>query len=399
MNINKKGIVLSVFVAIFCFGVGFNYGRNSVPSQNTAGDLIGLVKGDKTAVTTQADFGVFWDTWNLVEKNYALGPLDEQKMVYGAISGMVDSLGDPYSTFLTPDENKSLSDEMKGVFGGIGAEIGYKDNAVTIIAPLKGSPAEKAGILAGDKIVEIDGKSTKDLNVDDVVNEIRGQQGTKVKITVLRGEKVLPFEITRDTIVDKTVNWEMKDGKIADIGISQFKQGTAKELDDQIGDILAQDPKGIVLDLRNNPGGYLDVVVDVASRFIDEGQTVVTEDSGKDQKIYKATGGKRFNNLPIVVLVNEGSASASEILAGALQDHKLATLVGKKTFGKGLVQGISDLKDGSALKITVAKWMTPNGTYINKNGIEPDVAVEYPLDDYKVGKDPQLSKALELLKK
>ena len=395
---NKKNIVLTAALLAISFGFGFNYGRNSLPSQGGTGDLLGLVKGDKAKSEEKADFGVFWEAWDLIEKNYILGPLDRQKMVYGAVSGMVDSLGDPYSTFLTPEENSALSEDLKGVFGGIGAEVGYRDDAITIIAPLKNSPSEKAGLLAGDLIMEVDGKSTEGLNVDGVVNLIRGEKGTSVKIIVVRGKETLTFDIVRDTIVDKTVRWEMKEGQIAYIEITQFKQDTAKELDGQIGDILAQDPKSIVLDLRNNPGGYLDVVVDVASRFIDEGQIVVSEESGKSNQVYKASGGKRFNNLPIVVLVNEGSASAAEILAGALKDNKLGTLVGKKTFGKGLVQGISELGDGSALKITVAKWMTPNGNNINKDGIAPDVEVEFSFDDFKAGKDPQLDKALEILK-
>ncbi|MFA6897296.1 MAG: S41 family peptidase [Patescibacteria group bacterium] len=400
MQTNKKSLVLTAVLLVISFGFGFNYGRSSLPSQNGASDFLGLVKGDKTTSEEKVDFGVFWEAWDLIEKNYILGPLDYRKMVYGAVSGMVNSLGDPYSTFLTPEENSALDEDLKGVFGGIGAEVGYRDNAITVIAPLKGSPSEKAGLLAGDLIAEVDGKSTEGLNVDDVVKMIRGDKGTSVKVTVVRGKETLSFDIVRDTIVDKTVKWEMKEGQVAYIEITQFKQDTAKELDAQIGDILAQDPKSIVLDLRNNPGGYLNVVVDVAGRFIDEGQTVVIEESGKGEpKVYKASGGKRFNNLPIAVLVNEGSASAAEILAGALKDNKLGTLVGKKTFGKGLVQGISELGDGSALKITVAKWMTPNGNNINKDGIAPDVEVEFSADDFKAGKDPQLDKALEILRK
>ncbi len=397
MKTNTKNLAAAAVLIISSFSFGFYYGRNAIPSSSE--DLLGLVKGDKTSVEEKVDFGIFWDAWDLIEKNYTIEPLDRQKMVYGAIAGMVDSLGDPYSTFLTPEENASLNEDMKGIFGGIGAEIGYRDNAMTVIAPLKDSPAEKAGIMAGDKIVQVDDKSSEGLSVDELVDLIRGEEGTTVKILIDRNGEMMPFEIVRATIVDKTVKWEMKDGQIAYVEIRQFKQDTAEELDKEIGDILAQDPKGIVLDLRNNPGGYLDVVVDVASRFINEGQAVVFEESGDTKKAYKAVGGKRFENIPIVVLINEGSASASEILAGALKDYQLATLVGKTTFGKGLVQGISELKDGSALKITVAKWLTPNGNNINKDGIKPDVEVEYSIDDYKAGKDPQLDKALEMLKK
>jgi carboxyl-terminal processing protease len=399
MQINKKSLVVFAIMLAISFGAGFSYGRNALPSRNGTEDILGLVKGDRTTNQERADFGVFWEAWDLVEENYILGPLDEQKMVYGAVAGMVESLGDPYSTFLTPEENDQLENEMKGLFGGIGAEVGYREGKIIIIAPLKDSPAEKAGLLAGDRIMEVDGNTTEGLNVDEVVNMIRGDKGTSVHIVVMRGEEIVAFDITRDTIVDKTVRWEMKDGQIAYIEITQFKQDTAKELDSQIGDILAQDPKGIVLDLRNNPGGYLDVVVEVASRFIDEGQTVVIEESGGSDQAYKASGGKRLENIPMVVLVNEGSASAAEILAGALKDYKLATLVGKTTFGKGLVQGISELKDGSAVKITVAKWLTPNGVNINENGIAPDIEVGYTIDDYNAGKDPQFDKAMEILRK
>lgn len=398
MKINIKYLAGAIFLFAISFTAGFGYGRGEF-SLHPMENISGMVKGNRTADTSTADFSIFWDAWNLIEQNYALGPIDEKKMVYGAVSGMVDSLGDPYSVFLTPEENMSLNEDMKGAFGGIGAEIGYRDDAIAIVAPLKDSPAEKAGLLAGDKIVEIDGQNTEGMSVDDAVGKIRGKEGTKVVLKIMRDSKMLAFSVIRDTIVNKTVNWEMKKGKIAYIEITQFNQDTAKQLDDQTGSILAQGPKGIVLDLRNNPGGYLDVAVDVASRFIDEGQTIVTEDSGKDQKTYKAFGGKRFNNIPVVVLVNEGSASASEILAGALKDNRLATLVGKKTFGKGLVQGITEMKDGSALKITVAKWLTPNGENINKNGIMPDVDVNYAEKDFKAGKDPQLDKALELLEK
>lgn len=382
------------------FGAGFSYGRNSLPSQDIGQDLLGLVKGDKSVHEENVDFGTFWEVWDLLKTTYSLGPLDEKKMVYGAISGMVDSLGDPYTVFLTPEENKDLESDLSGIFGGIGAEIGFKGGYITVITPLKDSPAEKAGILAGDRVMEVDGKDTEGLNVDEIVSLIRGEKGTSVKITVMRGKEYKDFEIVRDTIIDKTVKWEMKEGGIVYLEISQFKEDTAKELDEQIVSILSQNPKGLVLDMRNNPGGYLDVVVDVASRFIKEGETVVIEKSGDGkEQIYKAKGNQSFEGIPTVVLVNEGSASASEILAGALKDYKTATVVGKTTFGKGLVQGISGLDDGSALKVTVAEWMTPLGGNINKTGIAPDVEVDYTIEDYNADKDPQLDKALEILRK
>jgi len=397
MNVNKK-ILVPIFLLAVSFGAGFNYGRSSIPSSSMSQNILGLVKGENTVDEEKADFGIFWDTWEALDKNYALSPLDEKAMVYGAISGMVDSLGDPYTVFMTPDENESLSEDMSGFFGGIGAEVGFRNGFVTVIAPLKGSPAEKSGLLSGDKIIEVGEENVEDYNVDEVVNLIRGEEGTKVTLVILRGEEVMNFEIMREEIADQTVKWEMKENGVVYLEIRQFKRETAGELDAQIGDILSQDPKGIVLDLRNNPGGYLDVVVEVASRFINDGEVVVFEESEGGKKAYKAEGGKRFDGMPIVVLVNEGSASASEILAGALKDYGLATLIGKTTFGKGLVQGILDMKDGSALKVTVAKWLTPNGENINENGIAPDIEVDYTYEDYENGIDPQLDKAIEMLK-
>lgn len=395
---NKKAL-LAVLMIVMSFGAGFSYGRNSLPSQSVGQDLLGLVKGDKSVNEESVDFGTFWDVWDLLKTTYSLGPLDEKKMVYGAISGMVDSLGDPYTVFLTPEENEELENDLKGVFGGIGAEIGFKDEYITIIAPLKDSPADKAGLRAGDRIIEVNDEDIEGLNVDEVVSLIRGEKGTTVKISIMRGEEFQDFEIMRDTIIDKTVKWEMKEGGIIYLEINQFKDDTAQELDDQIISILSQNPKGMVLDLRNNPGGYLDVVVAVAGRFVKEGDTVVIEKSGDGkEQVYKAEGNQAFEGIPMVVLVNEGSASASEILAGALKDYKIATVVGKKTFGKGLVQGISGLEDGSALKVTVAEWMTPSGSNINQTGIAPDVEIGYTMEDYQADRDPQLDKALELLK-
>lgn len=356
-------------------------------------------KNDKK-IEEKVDFGIFWETWKLVEDKYKLEPLDYQKMVYGAISGMVNSLNDPYTVFLSPEDNKMFEQDMEGSFSGIGAEIGFRDKMLTIIAPLKDSPAEKAGVLAGDIILKIDGKEIMKMSLDEAVRLIRGEKGTKVKLTISRNglEKLKEIEITRDIIVINTVEWEMKDNKIAYIRINQFKADTAAELDDKIDEMLLSESRGIILDLRNNPGGYLDVAIDVASRFMDKDKVVVVEDYGGKQNIHKTDGPKRFDNIPIIVLVNEGSASASEILAGAFRDNFGSKLVGKKTFGKGLVQEMERLKDGSALKITVAKWLTPNGTNINKNGIEPDFEVDMTEQDYKEKRDPQLEKALEILK-
>ncbi|MFZ2970156.1 MAG: S41 family peptidase [Minisyncoccia bacterium] len=395
--------LLVLFMMALSFGAGIVSGEFADLYNSRNNGISGVINTDnrKIGQNEDVDFSIFWDAWQIIEDKYTLEPLDHKKMVYGAVSGMVDSLKDPYTVFLSPDENAMFNQDMKGSFGGVGTEIGFRDGFLTVIAPLKDSPAEKAGILSGDKIVKVDGKDIVGMNIDEAVLLIRGEKGTSVKLTIIReGDKDLrEIDITRDIIVVNTVDWKMMDGKIAYISINQFKEDTGIEFDNKINEILSEGPKGIILDLRNNPGGYLNVSIDIASRFIDKGKTVVIQDQGNNNKEeYKAAGGKRFENIPMVVLVNEGSASASEILAGALRDDNKIKIVGKKTFGKGLVQEMEKMKDGSAIKVTIAKWLTPNGVDINHDGIHPDFEVNITEEDVKNKKDPQLDKAMELLK-
>ena len=354
---------------------------------------------NKNEIEERADFGVFWEAWRMIENKYTLEELDYEKMVFGAVSGMVDSLEDPYTVFLSPQDKSIFEQDMKGSFSGIGAEVGFRDKFLTIVAPLKGSPAEKAGLLSGDKVLKVDETEIIGMNIDEAVSIIRGEKGTMVKLTVRRDglHELKEIEIIRDIIKIETVEWELKSGNIAYIRISQFKEETIDEFDSQIDDIIVNDPKGIIVDLRNNPGGYVSTLENIASRFLDNGDVIFIEDFGDKRDVYKASGNNKFNNIPVVVLINEGSASASEIFAGALRDNKDAKLVGKTTFGKGLVQEMQDLKDGSALKVTVAKWLTPNEFDINKDGIEPDYEVEMTLEDYELDRDPQLEKAMDIL--
>jgi len=399
----KKYIPKIIFL-IFVFSFGFLIGRGDLANDRHPGyESVANKENIKITNQKEIDFDIFWDVWKLLEEKYTLKPLDYQKMVYGAISGMVNSLEDPYTVFLDPETSRQFNEDNKGSFEGIGAEIGVRDSFLTIIAPLKGSPAEKAGLLTGDKIVKIDDKEVVPgrfgvIDIDEAVRMIRGEKGTSVKLTVIRDgiDGFKEIEIVRDVINVKSVEWKMKDKGIVYLKISQFTRNTANELNKEIDEILINNPRGIVLDLRNNPGGYLDVAVDVASRFIPKGKTVVIEESKDEKEALVSLGGDRLGNLPVVVLVNEGSASASEILAGALRDDKGAKLVGAKTYGKGLVQELEELKNGSSLKVTVAKWLTPNEVDINKNGLEPDVKVEMDADDYENNRDPQLEKALEL---
>ncbi len=419
MNKSSKKIIFIFLVIATSFSAGFAASdfidyfddKNNIKGlinigsqddQNKAG--LGLWnildKEDKNEIEKRADFSVFWEAWRTVENKYMLESLDYEKMVYGATSGMVDSLGDPYTVFLSPQDNIIFEQDMKGSFSGIGAEIGFRDKFLTVITPLKSSPAEKAGLLSGDKILKVDEVEIIGMNIDEAVNIIRGEKGTMVKLTIGRDklDELKEIEIVRDIIKIETVEWELKDGNIAYIRISQFKEETVDEFNGQIDDIIVSDPRGIIVDLRNNPGGYVSTLENIASRFLNNGDIIFIEDFGNKKETYKASGNNKFSNIPIVVLINEGSASASEILAGALRDNNSSKLVGRTTFGKGLVQEMQNLKDKSALKITVAKWLTPSGLDINKNGIKPDYDIEITLDDYENDKDPQLEKAIELLK-
>ena len=397
----KKAIFPFLIILIsFSVGFGANDFVKSLDSKKNITGLVNLNIGSENEIEKKADFDIFWDAWKVVEDKYNLEPLDYQEMVYGAIEGMVYSLGDPYTVFLDPEESEIFDEDMKGSFSGIGVEIGFRDKLLTVIAPLKDSPGEKAGLLPGDKILEVDGEEIIGMSIDRAVNLIRGEKGTKVLLTIAREglDELKDIEVIRDTIILKTVEWEVEENNIAYIKISQFKEETTFELDNEIGDILAIDPRGIIIDLRNNTGGYVGTVKEIAGRFLDRGEVVFIEDYGDEKSIHKTIGNKRFFDVPIVVLINEGSASASEILAGALRDNMGVKLVGKKTFGKGSVQELKHLKDGSSIKITVAEWLTPNRTVINNNGVEPDFDVEMSFEDYENDRDPQLEKALELLK-
>lgn len=395
---NKKKVFLNIITALSLIGVGAVYGANSNNGWLYSNNVREVLQGGKTVNEKQMDMRLFWEAWGVLNRQYILEPLDGKKMVYGAVSGMTDALGDPYTVFLTPEENQQFLKDLDGVFSGIGAEIGYRDGLVVIVAPLKDSPAAKAGLLPKDKIIKIDDMEVRGVGVDAVIGMIRGEKGKAVKIQILRDEEVLDFEIIRDTIINKTVSWNMKDGQIAYISINQFNTDTALELESYADEILMKNPKGIILDLRSNPGGSLESVIEVAGKFIKKGGVVMIEKTNDKEKLHRARGGQFFEGLPMVVLVNQGSASAAEILAGALQDHKLAILVGKNTFGKGVMQEITNLYDGSALKVTVAEWLTPSGRNINKVGISPDVEVDYSLENYEKEQDPQLDMALERIK-
>jgi len=398
----KKSVIIPLLIAIVLgsFVLGFFTGQTTVSSVQKIKSAINLDRGQPTAV----DFSLFWDAWRLVEDKYVgRQDLDPQKMLYGAIAGMVRGVGDPYTVFMDPEENQQFMEGMIGEFEGIGAELGMRDNILTVIAPLEGTPAQKAGLKPGDKIVKINDKLTTDLSVDEAVVLIRGPKDTEVSLTVMRDEwpDAREIKIIRGTIKIPVIDFKIVDN-IAQIRLYEFNQNSADEFAKVAQKIISQRDnkiKGIVLDMRNNPGGYLDLSVNIAGWFLPAGRMVAIEDYGNGKKDqYRSPGPGSLKNIPLVVLINQGSASAAEILAGALRDNRQILLVGEKSFGKGSVQQLQDLLGGSSLKVTVAKWLTPSGKSIQDQGLEPDIKVEMTEQDAQAGRDPQMDKAMEVVK-
>lgn len=365
-----------------------------------------LANIDEEGESGKIDFVVFWEAWRKLEQHFLeKEKIDYQKMVHGAISGMVKSLGDPYTTFFTPSQAKSFTEELSGKYEGVGMVIGIKDGQLTVVSPFKGTPADEAGLKPGDKIVKVEETFTKDISIEEAVKLIKGPRGTEVKLLIQRKEFTEPkeFSVRRDVITIPTLELETIEGDIALIKVYQFNKLVSSEFRKAALEILGSETKKIILDLRNNPGGYLEMAQDVAGWFLKKGDVVTWQDVGEEEerKPYKSHGPGAFLEYPTVVLINEGSASGAEILAGALRDQRGIKLVGKKSFGKGSVQEQIDLSDGSSLKVTVAKWLTPNGSSIDKEGLQPDVEVMFTQDveaQDEEGGDAQLEKAIEILK-
>ena len=325
--------------------------------------------------------------------------INNKDLFYGALKGMVAAVGDPYTTFFDPQENKEFNDELSGSFGGIGAELGMKNNRLTIIAPLPGSPAERAGLRAGDIIVSIDKTDAAGFSLDEAVAAIRGKRGTSVQLAIYHTESndLKTVTIRRDTIVVPTVLVKYT-SDLAVMSLYNFNAESEKQFIRGITEIKSHGVRGMILDLRNNPGGFLDKSVQVASAWLQKGVPVVREVAKeKTTQTYTAVNQIAAPQGPLVILVNEGTASAAEILAGALQDHGKAILIGAKTYGKGSVQEVKELTDGSAVKITISQWVTPNGRLINEVGITPDIIVPMTDADYAAGNDPQLDRAVQYI--
>ena len=391
MFITKKRILCSlILIVLFAgmFGAGIWVGVNkiayNVPQPGTI------------------DFSLFWDSYNELQANF-IDPskINNQKIIYGAIEGMAESLGDPYTSFFNPDQAKKFQQDLSVSFEGIGVEIGVKKNQLTVVSPLEGTPGQKAGLKAGDIILKIDGKEASNMTTEEAVSLIRGPKGTEVTLSIYRDGWKNPkdIKITRETIKIPPMKWELKDGDVAYVHIYQFDEALPNDFKKAALEILSGPAKRIVLDLRGNPGGYLEISQEIAGWFLQRGKVVTIEDfgKGKEQKQYKTEGDANLANYPLVVLIDQGSASASEILAGALRDNRNIKLIGEKSFGKGSVQQVVDLRGGSFLKVTIAKWLTPKGTSISEVGLEPDIKVSISDKDIEAQKDPQLDKALEII--
>jgi carboxyl-terminal processing protease len=382
-----------LFVTVF-FVSGFLLGSKS----NLGGPIILAQEKNQNNINLNS----FWKVWNTLEEKYPNAKnITEEEKVYGAINGLVESMGDPYTVFFTPEEATSFEEDISGTFSGIGLEVGLTDEILTVIAPLKNTPAYKAGIKSGDRILKIDEISTVDMTVEKAVKLIRGPKGTNVVLTIQRADEkeTRIITVTRDVINVPTLETEMLAGDIFVIKLHSFSATSANLFKQAIVEFSKTKSDKLVLDMRGNPGGYLESAVQMSSWFLPTGKPVLIEESGSNKKIVRSKGYDVFSNkLKMVVLLDQGSASASEILAGALRDHGKALIVGEQSFGKGSVQEVIEITENTLLKVTTAKWLTPNGLQISEKGITPDILVKKELGDKENKIDRQMDKAIEVLK-
>jgi carboxyl-terminal processing protease len=398
-----KQAAAAALIAVLSFWAGFAAAGNSGVASVVA--HLPLLGDGLDATPPEADVTDLWRAWNALEANFiethASSSLPRaEERVWGAIAGLAASYKDPYTVFFPPEESKQFQENISGNFGGIGVEIDVKDAMLTVIAPLKDTPAEKAGIMAGDGIVAINGETTEAETLEESIKRIRGPQGTQVTLTLLRDAKTFDVTVVRDLIrVPESEDELHAESGVYSISLFQFTATAPEIFNEAFARFKASGSKKLIIDVRGNPGGYLEAAVDIASHFLPKGAAVVTESFGDDSKNNKHVS-YGYGDLPsgtqVVVLIDGGSASASEILAGALKDGAGATLVGKRSFGKGSVQELITVGEGS-LKITVARWLTPSGTSISDGGLKPDIEAERTLEDFKADKDPQMARAIEFL--
>ena len=396
-------LICGIVIALGSYNLGFNSGEKSLSTAVTG--VENRTEGEPVGV----DFAPFWRAWNLINEKYVPASttaktVGNQEKVWGAIGGLAESLGDPYTVFFPPVESKLFESDIRGNFEGVGMEVVAEDGAITVIAPLKNSPAARAGIMAGDRIIKVGDKETTNLSTEDAVQIIRGPKGTRVTLTIFRNGTSEPFEIevVRDVIDIPTASTRELPGGIFVIELYSFTAQSPNLFRRALREFILSRNDKLIIDLRGNPGGYLEAAIDMASWFLPPSKVIVREDFGpsRDEKIYRSKGYDIFSdNLKLVILVDKGSASASEILAGALAEHDKAILVGDKTFGKGSVQELVNITTETSLKITIARWLTPNGLSISQDGIKPEFIVKYSTADREAGRDPQFEKAIEILTK
>lgn len=406
-NRNNKllGIGLSGILIFAAFFAGLQLGRGSFGGLSGEAGVLSFLNPSEQP-DTAADLGEFWRVWNILEDKFVLTTStttpDREDRIRGAISGLVKSYGDPYTIYMPPEQASDFAEEISGNFSGVGMEVGMRDDLVTVISPLPDSPAERAGVLAGDVVAKIDGKSTEGMNTDQAVNLIRGEKGTEVSLTIYRkGESEFrDIKIVRDTINIPTLKTEVKDNAFV-ISLYSFNALAEDKFNQAMAEYGKSGKKKLILDLRGNPGGFLESAVSISGWFLPSGKVIVRENFGEgtEEEVYRSQskGSYQFNQDNFVILVDGGSASASEILSGALSEHKAATTIGEKTFGKGSVQELVNLPGGSSVKVTIARWLTPEGVSFTGNGLEPNVKITRTPADAEANKDPQMDAALTWL--
>jgi carboxyl-terminal processing protease len=395
-------VVIGLVLIGGAFVGGFGTGHFLLAPRPVAQAPVATNLNDGTPAEFQKDMPVFWEAWKIINDNFYSVPIDQEKLTYGAVGGMVNALGDEHTAFVDPKRAAYLQQQLQGSFEGIGATVEMVGGRLTIVAPIKGTPAEKAGLQAGDVILQVDETLIQNMDVMQAISLIRGPKGTNVRLKVQRGSQpAFELTITRNTInVPEVTSKMLEDDTIAYIELTEFGDKAPAELRKALNETLAKNPKALIFDLRGNPGGYLHIAIEVASEFIDQGKVVLIEKFKSGQKkTYEAQGGGLATKIPMVLLVNEGSASASEILAASLRDYKRAIIVGQKSFGKGSVQTTHNLSDDSQLRVTIANFYSPNDVTINGVGIIPDVEVPDPTEyERSRGIDPQLQKAIDMIK-
>lgn len=400
------GVALSLFFATAAFFSGLEVGSHRVAA-NTVNEA-SLMSFFTPKANSAVPMDEFWSVWDLLDQKFVSSttsePVTEEKKIEGAIEGLVRAHGDPYTTYLPPADAEIFADDISGNFEGVGMEIGIRNDVLTIIAPLPDSPAMKADIRAGDSLVKIDGEITEGMGVDEAVKRIRGTKGTEVKLTFFRegATELLEIPVIRDTINIPTSKIEERDG-VYIITLYNFSALSEARMQEALRTFMQSGKTKLIIDLRGNPGGYLQSAVNIASYFLPVGKVVVRESygEGEEEDLFRSIGRDlhQYRDFKTVVLIDGGSASASEILAGALREHDVATLIGNTTFGKGSVQELVEMDSGASLKVTIARWLTPLGHSISESGLEPDIKVEVTDEDRKAGKDRQMEAAIEFLNK